>query len=746
MQNSRIISVSALIAITMAAGCTRQPTAEKNSFASGADSIIRLMTLDEKIGQLSLFTSDFSTTGPTMRSDYIELIKQGKAGAVFNAYTVDFVRNLQKTAVEETRLHIPLIFGYDVIHGHRTIFPIPLAEACAWDTAMVQKAERIAAIEATAEGINWTFAPMVDLARDPRWGRVMEGAGEGTFLGNYISAARVRGFQGKSLADSATLMACVKHFAAYGAPQGGRDYNTVDMSDRSLSEWYLPVYKAAVDAGAGSLMTAFNEIAGIPCTSNEKLINDTLRNLWKFDGFVVSDYGAINELIPHGVAADQTQAADLAINSGVDMDMQGSAYLNQLSGLVKAGKVTERTINDAVKRILIAKYKLGLFEDPYRYCDKKRETTDIMRPEFLSFAREVAAKSCVLLKNSNKTLPVPKNLRTIAVIGPLADSKADMLGSWAAAGNPEKSVTLLEGIRNKVEGKTIILTSKGCNVDDSNTSGFGEAVVTAGRADFVILALGESRDMSGESASRTHISLPGVQMRLAEAVIKTGKPVAVVLFNGRPLALPGLDSIAPAILEAWYGGTEAGNGVADILFGDVNPSGKVTMSFPYDVGQITVFYNTKNTGRPINPDNPHEKYKSNYLDAPNAPLYPFGYGLSYTTFSYSDITLNKKTFRPNDEIRASVNITNTGDRDGEEIAQLYIRDLVGDVTRPVLDLRGFRRVAIGKGQTVTVSFSISPKMLSYYHKDMSFSFDPGEFVLFIGTSSKETRQIGFAIE
>ena len=707
--------------------------------------LIGKMTLEEKTGQLSLFTSDWSSTGPSMRDDYIELIRQGKAGAVFNAYSVDFVRELQRTAIEETRLHIPLIFGYDVIHGHRTIFPIPLGQSSTWDTAIIEKVERIAAIEATAEGLNWTFAPMVDISRDPRWGRVMEGSGEDTWLGSLISAARVRGFQGETLADSNSVLACVKHFAAYGEPQGGRDYHTVDLSQRSLFEWYLPVYKAAVDAGVGSVMTSFNEIAGVPSTSNKWLQTDLLRNQWDFKGFVVSDYTSINELIPHGVAANLEEAAELAVNSGVDMDMQGSAFLNHIGGLVESGRVSEETINNAVRKILEAKYKLGLFEDPYRYCSSERETTEIMNPQFLAFAREVAAKSCVLLKNENRTLPIPGTVKSIAVIGPLADSRSDMLGSWSAAGQPEKCVTLLEGVKNRVGTSVKVFSESGCNINDNNSDMIEKAVSVARRCDYIIMALGESSSMSGEAASRSDIGLPGIQMKLAEAIIKTGKPVAVVLFNGRPLAIPELDKISPAILESWFGGTEAGNGISDVLFGDINPSGKLTMSFPVNVGQIPVFYNSKNTGRPINPENPYEKYRSNYLDTPNKPLYPFGFGLSYTSFLYSDIKLNKQSFGAEDKIVASVDITNTGDRDGEEIVQLYIRDITGDVTRPVKELKGLKKVLIRKGKTLTVTFTISPRDLSYYHQDMSYSFDPGEFELFIGTNSEETLKINFTL-
>lgn len=734
-----------LISFFLISGCKNEPKNILSSYESKADSIIRLMTLEEKIGQLSLFTSDWSSTGPTMRKDYIDLIRQGKAGSIFNAYTVDYVMSLQKIAVEETRLHIPLLFGYDVIHGHRTIFPIPLGQSASWDLEAIEKSERIAATEATAEGLNWTFAPMVDLARDPRWGRVMEGAGEDTWLGSQIAAARVKGFQGSDLLNSNSLLACVKHFAAYGAPQGGREYHTVDMSERSLYEWYLPVYKAAVDAGVASVMTSFNEIAGVPSTSNKWLLTDLLRNDWKFNGFIVTDYSSINELVQHGVAADLSEAGSLSINAGVDMDMQGSVFMNHLADLVKSQKVSEETINSAVKRILVAKYKLGLFDDPYKYCNKKREEEEIMRQDFLDFARDFAAKSCVLLKNSNKTLPINSGSKTIAVIGPLADSKSDMLGFWSAAGKAENCVTLLEGIKNKVKGSVNILSTKGCNVNDNNTSEIKQAVSVARNADFVILALGESRDMSGEAASRTDISLPGVQLELARAIIATGKPVAVVLFNGRPLSIPELDSIAPAILESWIGGTEAGNGIADVLFGDINPSGKLTMTFPRNVGQIPIFYNSKNTGRPINPEKPFEKYKSNYLDAPNSPLYPFGYGLSYTTFSYSDIKINKTEFQKDDQIIATVEIKNTGERDGEEIVQLYIRDLVGNVTRPVKELKGFKKILVKKGETVIVTFNISTSELSYYHEDMSFTLDSGDFELFVGPNSSEGLVTRFSV-
>lgn len=707
--------------------------------------LIQKMTPEEKIGQMSLFTSGWAVTGPVMSKDYRNYIREGKAGAIFNAYTVDYVRDLQKIAVEESRLHIPLLFGYDVIHGHRTIFPVPLAQASSWDLDAIEKSERIAATEATAEGINWVYAPMVDIARDPRWGRVMEGAGEDTWLGSHIAAARVKGFQGNDLSAANTVMACVKHFAAYGAPQAGRDYNTVDMSDRSLFEWYLPPYKAAVDAGVGSVMSSFNEIAGVPSTSNRWLLTGLLRGKWGFNGFVVSDYTSVNELIKHGVAADSAAAGELAVNAGLDMDMEGSVYADYMKGLVESGKVSVETINESVKRILEAKYKLGLFDDPYRYCSKEREKNEIMTPGDHAFARKFASESIVLLKNAGNTLPLSKKIKTIAVIGPLADSKRDMLGGWSGAGEWEKCVTLLEGIKNKTGDRIKVLYAKGCTIEGSSEKGFSEAVSIAKQADFVILALGESADMTGEAASRTDISIPGRQMALAEKIFATGKPAAVVLFNGRPLTIEDLDKSAPAIVEAWFGGTEAGNALADVLFGDVNPSAKITMTFPRNMGQVPIFYNTKNTGRPFDPSKQDDKFKSRYIDCPNTPLYPFGYGLSYTTFVYSEVKLNKSTFNKGETITASVNIKNTGSYDGDEVAQLYVRDLVGEVTRPVKELKGFSKVHIAKGQTVTVTFSLTPSDLAYYHQDMSYNYDPGEFELFIGPDSSTGNKGEFRV-
>lgn len=719
---------------------------EQKTSVSRIDSLMKIMTLEEKIGQLNLYTSDWDSTGPSMSSNYETLIREGKAGGIFNAYTVDYVTKLQKIAVEETRVGIPLLFGYDVIHGHRTIFPIPLGQASSWDLEAIKRSEQIAAAEATAEGINWAFTPMVDIARDPRWGRVAEGAGEDTWLGSQIAVARVKGLQGDGLRSVNTVLACVKHYAAYGAPQGGRDYHTVDMSERSLFEWYLPPYKAAVDAGVASIMTSFNEIAGIPSTSNPWLLTELLYNQWKFNGFIVTDYSAINELIPHGVAGDLSEAARISINAGVDMDMEGNAFNLHLLDLVKSGKVSEDDVNRAVKRILEVKERLGLFDDPYLYCNKAREAEEIMTEENLAFAREFVAKSCVLLKNEKQILPVPENVKSVALIGPLANSKADMLGTWSAAGEAEKCVTLFEGLTNVLPDEVSLKYLQGCDINSNDKSQFQAALRLALQSDYVILALGESREMSGEAASRSDIGLPGVQEELVKIISQTGKPFVVVLFSGRPLAIPEIHEMAPAILETWFGGTQAGNGIADVLTGKYNPSGKITMTFPLSEGQIPVFYNEKNTGRPVDPNNPGLKYKSRYLDIPNAPLYPFGYGLSYTSFQYSNLAINKNSFAKNDTIIATVDVSNTGNYDGEEVVQLYIRDLVGEVTRPLKELKGFEKVFLKKGETKTITFKLTPKDLSYYHSDMHFSWDPGEFELHIGTNSAETQKIKFSME
>jgi len=698
------------------------------------EKLLGLMTLEEKIGQLSLFQPDIDVISHEMKSEDKFLIEKGNIGAILNVHGVDNVRNIQKIAIEESRLKIPLVFGLDVIHGYRTIFPIPLAQSCSWDLQAIEKSERIAATEATAEGLNWTFAPMVDIARDPRWGRVSEGSGEDTWLGCRIAEARVRGFQGSDLRDSNTMLACSKHFAAYGAAQAGRDYNTVDISPVTLYEWYLPPYKACVDEGVGSVMTSFNEISGVPSTANKWLLTDVLRREWGFKGFVVTDFTAINELVSHGVAANEKQAAALALNAGVDMDMQGETFLNSLEDLINDKEVTIKQINNAVRFVLNAKFKLGLFDDPYRYCNAKRQVNEIMTPENIAFARKFAAGSCVLLKNDNHTLPVPDKVKTIAVIGPLADSGMDMLGSWSATGESEKCVTLLDGIKNHTGKDITVIYEKGCDVSDKINGGFDKALKAASSSDYIIIVLGENREMSGEASSRSDLDIPGVQNELAELILGTGKPVAVVLFNGRPLTITKLNRMAPAILEAWFGGTQAGNGIADVLFGDVNPAGKLTMTFPQNTGQIPIFYNSKNTGRPFNPENPNEKYVSRYIDVSNDPLYPFGYGLSYTSFEYSGLTIDTS----GNNLTVKVKLTNKGDRDGEEVAQLYVQDKVGSITRPVKELKGFKKIMLKPGETTTLTFSLEKDDLSFYHPDLRKYWEPGEFIIYVGSNSKET--------
>ncbi len=706
------------------------------------DSLIEQMNLEEKAGQLTLFTSDIDVTGPTMRDNYKEDILKGRVGAIFNAYGADYTRNLQKMAIEETRLGIPLLLGYDVIHGHQTIFPIPLGESCSWDLAAMEKSARIAAVEASAQGLHWTYAPMVDIARDPRWGRVAEGAGEDTYLGTLIAKARVKGFQGDNLNAPNTILACTKHFAAYGAALAGRDYNTVDMSDRVLREVYLPPFKATVDAGVATFMTSFNDLNGVPATGNHYLLTDILRDEWGFKGFVVTDYTSINEMVAHGFVANNKEAGLEAINAGVDMDMQGAVFYDHLVALVKEGKVTEDRLNEAVRYVLEAKYRLGLFNDPYRYCSTEREETNILSAEHRAAARDIARKSMVLLKNENQVLPLKKNAGTIAVIGPLADNKKEMIGSWSAAGDGNKAISVLEGIKNAVSDSGKVVYAKGSNINDDSLDFIQEAVDVASTSDVVVLALGEAALMSGEAASRADINLPGVQLELAKAIQETGKPIIVVLLNGRPLTINWLNENASAILEAWFPGTEAGNAIADVLFGDYNPSGKLTLTFPRSVGQVPLFYNHRNTGRPIS----ENKYTSKYLDVPNTPLYPFGYGLSYTTFSYSDLRLNKQNLTMNDSLNISVSVKNTGKVKGEEVVQLYIQDVVGNVTRPVKELKGFRKIMLNPGEEKMVEFVIKPNDLAFYNQDMSFKPEKGEFKVFVGTSSEDVKEALFTLQ
>lgn len=704
------------------------------------DSLLRIMTLDEKIGQMVLFTSDWDVTGPTIKEGYLDDIRSGRCGNIFNAYTTDYIREIQRVAVEESRLGIPLLFGYDVVHGHKTIFPVPLAESCSWDLDLMRRTASASAAEAAASGLNWTFAPMVDISVDPRWGRVCEGAGEDPFLASLIADARVKGFQGDDLSDPLTVLACVKHFAAYGAPLAGRDYNTVDMSERQFREFYLPPYKAGVDAGALSVMTSFNEYDGVPSTGNAYLIRTLLKKDWGFQGFVVTDYTSINEMVHHGYAASEADAGVKAVNAGVDMDLQGEVYFNYLKGLVGAGFVSMRTIDHAVARILNVKAELGLFDDPYRYCDSAREADVVENQKIRSLSREAARKSMVLLKNDG-TLPFDRGDR-IAVIGELAASKRDLLGSWKAAGEWDQMKSILDAVR-EYNGAANVFYAEGCKKMGTDRSGFGAALEAVAQADKVLMVIGEDWDWSGEAASRTDISVPGVQSELLSMIAATGKPVAVVLLNGRPLVLEKENVDADALLEAWYPGTMGADAVMDILFGQYNPSGKLTMTFPRSVGQVPIFYYEKNTGRPIYL--PSEKYKSRYLDSPNDPLYPFGYGLSYTTFIYSDLSLSSPKVKKGKTIEATVTVTNTGQVTGEETVQLYIRDLVGSVTRPVKLLKAFQKVAIPPGESRKITFTIDNDMLSFWRQDMTFGVEEGDFKVMVGGSSADLLQASFTL-
>ena len=734
------IILFAFLSVLLFASCRGRREASLKDVDPRVDSLIRIMTLDEKIGQMVLFTSDWDVTGPTIREGYLDDIRSGRCGNIFNAYTVDYIRELQRVAVEESRLGIPLMFGYDVVHGHKTIFPIPLGESCSWDLDLIRRSASAAAAEAAASGLNWTFAPMVDISVDPRWGRVSEGAGEDPYLGSLIAAARVKGFQGENLANPLTVLACVKHFAAYGAPFGGRDYNTVDMSERQFREFYMPPYKAGVDAGALSVMTAFNEYDGVPATGNQYLLKDLLKGEWNFQGFVVTDYTSINEMVHHGYARDEAEAGVKAVNAGVDMDLQGEVYFSYLRGLVDSGFVREKTIDNAVRRILNVKAKLGLFDDPYLYCDRARENQVVSNPEIKALSRDAARRSMVLLKNEG-CLPFDRGDR-IAVIGELAASRRDLLGSWKAAGEWDDMNSILDAVR-AYNGAANVIYAEGCRKIGSDRSGFGEAMDAVAQADKVLMVIGEDWDWSGEAASRTDIGVPGIQSELLKMIASAGKPVAVVLLNGRPLVLEEESKAADAILEAWYPGTMGAEAVTDIVFGQYNPSGKLTMTFPRSVGQIPVFYYEKNTGRPIYL--PNDKYKSKYLDSPNEPLYPFGYGLSYTDFKYSNLILSSPKMKKGHTIDATVTVTNIGSRTGEETVQLYIRDLIGSVTRPVKQLKGFQKLVLAPGESRTVTFTIDDEMLSFWRHDMTFGIEDGDFKVMVGGSSSDLLQTSFSL-
>ena len=709
-----------------------------------ADSVLRLMTLDEKLGQLALSPGRGTQTGPRAPEGGEQAIRAGRVGSFLNVFGAAYVRELQRLATQESRLKIPLLFAHDVIHGFRTIYPVPIAEAASFDPDRVGMSAREAAIEATAHGLNWTFAPMVDIARDPRWGRIVEGSGEDPYLGSVMAAAKVRGFQGGDggigLGAPDALIATVKHFAAYGGAEGGRDYNSVELTERTLWDIYLPPYEAAVKAGAATVMPSFNDIGGIPAHSSDWLLEDVLRDRWGFTGVVVSDWGGIGEMVPHGVAATTGAAGILAIRAGVDVDMSDGIYADSLAAAVRAGRLQEAFVDSSVHRLLRLKYALGLFQDPYRFADVEREKRFTLAPDHLRAARIAAREGIVLLKNANRTLPLRKDLRTIAVIGPLADDARSAMGNWAADGRPEETVSVLAGIRATLGSAGRVLYVRGAPVDTADTTGFAAARNAASRADAIVLVLGERSDMSAEAASRASIELPGAQLALARSVIRaarasTGgarKPIVAVLMNGRALAIPELVAETPAVLETWFLGTQHGGAVVDVLFGDYNPSGKLPVTFPRATGQIPIYYNHRNTGRP--PDSANS-YTSKYLDLPWTPLFPFGYGLSYTTFAYSNLRLSSQSIGSRDSLEVTVDVRNTGDRAGDEVVQVYLRDDVASVAQPVRALKAFRRVTLDPGQMQSVTFKLGAESFALYDRQMRRVVEPGTFTLYVGTNS-----------
>lgn len=714
--------------------------AQKNT-EQKIDELLQKMTLAEKVGQLNQYTNDANPTGPLVISTNKEKeIKEGKLGSMLNVMGADRTRKYQELAMQ-SRLKIPLLFGLDVIHGYKTTFPIPLAEAASWDLPLIEQSARIAAEEATASGIHWTFAPMVDIARDPRWGRVMEGAGEDTFLGSKIAYARVKGFQGNQLGEINSLMACAKHFVAYGAAVGGRDYNSVDMSNRMLWETYLPPFKAALDAGAATFMNSFNDLNGIPATANSYILRDILKGMWNFKGFVVSDWGSINEMIAHGYAKDNKEAALRAILAGNDMDMESSAYCNHLADLVNEGRVSIEVVDEAVRRVLRKKFELGLFDNPYKFSDCKREKKAINNPEHAKVAREIAAKSIVLLKNEQNVLPLSKNLKTIAFIGPMVKPKRNNHGFWAVDLKEVDSsyiVSQWEGLERKLGKNTKLLYAKGCTIEGDNREGFQEAIAIAQQAEVVIVSIGERHDMSGEAKSRSNIHLPGIQEEFIKELQKTGKPIVVLINAGRPLVFNWIADNMPTIVYTWWLGSEAGNAIADVLFGDYNPSGKLPMTFPREEGQIPLYYNHFNTGRPSK-DDQDKIYKSTYIDLPNSPKFPFGFGLSYTTFNYSDLHLSSQTMSDKDSITVQFTLTNTGKYKGEEVVQLYLRDVFASVVRPVKELKGFKKVMLNPGEQKTVTFTVDNEVLSFYNEQLEWRSEPGTFDLMLGSSSEDIR-------
>ncbi|UMQ42511.1 glycoside hydrolase family 3 C-terminal domain-containing protein [Chryseobacterium sp. Y16C] len=710
--------------------------------------LLSKMTLEEKVGQLVQYSGFEYATGPqnSNSANVLNEIKQGKVGSMLNVAGAEETRKFQELALK-SRLRIPLLFGQDVIHGYRTTFPVNISQAASWDLGLIEKSERIAATEASAYGIHWTFAPMVDIARDPRWGRVMEGSGEDTYLGTQIGLARVRGFQGKGLGNLDAIMACAKHFAAYGAAVGGRDYNSVDMSLRQLNETYLPPFKAAAEAGVATFMNSFNDINGIPATANKYILRDLLKGKWNYKGFVVSDWGSIGEMVPHGYAKDNKEAAEKAILAGSDMDMESRAYMAELPKLVQEGKVNPKFIDDAARRILIKKFEMGLFDDPYRFSNEKRQKEQLNNQENRKFGREFGSKSIVLLKNQNNILPLSRSTKTVALIGPFGKETSANHGFWSIAfkDDNQRIITQFDGIKNQLDKNSTLLYAKGANVDDQDKSMFAEAVETAKKADVIIMTLGEGHAMSGEAKSRSNIHFSGVQEDLLKEIAKTGKPIVLMINAGRPLVFNWAADNIPAILYTWWLGTEAGNSIADVLFGTVNPGGKLPMTFPRTEGQIPVYYNHYNTGRPAK-NNTDRNYVSAYIDLDNDPKFPFGFGLSYTQFKYSDMNLSSTNLKGNQTLNISVNVANTGKYDGEEVVQLYIRDLFGKVVRPVKELKGFQKVFIKKGENKTLNFTLTPENLKFYDDELNYDWEGGEFDIMIGTDSQnvQTKRINWS--
>jgi len=717
------------------AGLKRQAENLDSEIEKQIDEFLRKMTLEEKVGQMTQ-PGKHGEDGP---SDIEDEVRKGKVGSFLDITDIKQRNHLQKIAVEQTRLGIPLIFAFDVIHGYRTIFPVPLAEATSWDIELIERTAEIAAKEARAAGIDWTFSPMIDIARDPRWGRIVEGAGEDPYLGSLIARAKVRGYQGNDYSDPERLAACLKHFAAYGAVQAGREYNTTEISERVLRNVYLPPFKAGVKEGAATLMSGFNDLDGIPASGNSYILTDILRGEWGFDGLVVSDWRSVKQLIYHGQAKDEEAAGIIGASAGVDMEMVSRTYEN-LPRLVRQGKFPEEVIDQAVRRILRIKIRAGLFDNPY--ADEKLGASVMLHPEHLKIAREMVRSSMVLLKNKGNYLPLSKGVKSIALIGPLADNRKDMLGTWAGIGKETDVVTVLEGIEQTVASDCIVHYAKGCDVLGDSKEDFAEAIEAARQSEVVIMAMGESVELNGEGHSRTSLDLPGVQRELIQEIYKTGKPVVVLLFTGRPLTINWVYENIPAILIAWHPGIQAGTGIADVIFGDYNPSGKLTVTFPRNVGQIPIYYNAKNTGRP--PD-ANDRWTSKYIDVPWTPLIPFGYGLSYTVFEYSNLQIAKTKVVLDEPILIKADVTNTGNRAGQEVVQLYIRDLVGSVTRPVKELKGFKKIFLNPGETKTVTFNLSQDNLKFYNRQMNFVVEPGEFKVWVGPNSAEGLESGFEI-